>query len=174
NGKNAVRFTAASVNELLFASAIVTTYPFTICLWFRGLSASFSPLVIVTNTTTAATDGYRCDYRGDLSPKACYITTYTGGFHSDAVDTLTLSESQWYHGAFVFKNATDRRTYINAANVGQDTSNKTPTGINNVSIGGGPNGVGHWNADVDLDDILFANYELSTTDITNLYTGTPH
>jgi len=121
-----------SGDDLRWSTAPVTAVPLTLHAHFLTdtVAAGTRTFVGLLNNGSAndafAVDNVAATTRG-----------YTGQAASWAVATCSgsVSASTWYNGTFVSPTASDRTIYRDGANSANNTTSKTPSGINGLYLG---------------------------------------
>ena len=161
-------FTSANSQFLRLGSPIVTAWPFTVSLWgwLPNTSAIRCAFGLGTSGGTdqyvilyVGTDGkvYAAKYRSDTAPE------------KDAVTSVAVQTSTWFHAAGVWASNTDMRVLLNGSNKGtQAASCAFPTVATETSLSSvldtGTTRVLYWNgglADVGVWNVALDDWEIA-------------
>lgn len=165
-GRNLVR---ASVQYFGVASAAVTALPLTVACWFRCTSVSINQNIFCQ---APASNNFAWGLAVNGSNKLQFYASNGSGSFDLLNGTTTISSGTWYFGAIVWRTATDREIYINAASEGTSSVSRTPDATNNkmrIGIYSGSSDADSFNGDVD--EVAYWSRALSGSELTSLYNG---
>lgn len=97
---------------------------------------------------------------------------YNGG-NSNSIATSNITANNWWHITGLSITDTDARVYINGGSEGINTGNRTPSGINRVSIGQLVRSTNQAGLDGHVAECVIWNAVLSAEERTFLGTGPP-
>jgi len=148
-------------NQYLKAAAPVSAMPLTIAFWFKKSSTTAKNGVFLRNGSTNEMWGiyFTSTVRG---------YTQSGATVGDVGATSNFTVNTWGHACAIFPSATSRTIYLNAANSASNTTNISPTGINDLWIG--TNNVVA-NFDGDLAEVGVWTSALTLPEINSLASG---
>ncbi len=150
---------------LSVTTAPVTAPPFTIACWCYQRSAATRVAVSLNNS--ADTTNFHNLEITSASVYRCRSQDATTV--SSAQAAVTAPAVTWHHLVGVFAATNDRRAFLNGGNKGTSASSRTPSGINQLTIGalGGSTKSEFING--NLADIRIYNRALSDEEVTDLY-----
>lgn len=153
--------------QRLTASAPVTTFPFSVSLWFNADDITFGAAdkYIWTVADTAGTGNYFSIFLLDSNSRLQAVYNANGIFRRNQ-SAGAVSTGVWNHAVAVFTSSTDIQIYLNnVAGTNVQAGNGTPSSIDTESIGalvrsslvaffdGKAAEVGVWNQSLSLGDI---------------------
>jgi len=124
----------ADPSYLTVSSPVVTAYPFTAIAWFLPNTISTNHQLFSISDTAAFVNYFGMGY---FSTNVLQGFANAGSGQQNADTTNAANLNEWNMAAIVFLSATNRRVILNAdfANEGSSTTNTTPAGLDNTSIG---------------------------------------
>lgn len=131
-------FTRASshVLQTTGGSSPGTAAPLTTACWFNSDDSATRQVLIDLADQTSNNNCFRLELRGDVGGDPVRATIIAGGSSSNADTSVGYTANTWQHAAAVFTSATSRDVYLNAGSSGNDTANRTPSGVNKACVGG--------------------------------------
>lgn len=128
----AAAFDSLSSKYLSTGSAPATTYPVTMACW-RNLPAFGSPGVLMSlNANAGNNDLIRLVVLNETGEtNASVIASLVSGTSFSSAGTANI----WQHSAGRFTSSTSRQAFLNGVGGTPDTTDLTPTGINELLIG---------------------------------------
>lgn len=124
-----------TTNYLTVGSTPITAVPLTLVAWFNSTSIAADNYIVSINEATD--DHFALCASGNQTGDPIRAATRVAGTESLAATSAAYSANVWTHAAAVFDitTATDRTALINGGSAGTNTTNRTPTGLNRISIG---------------------------------------
>lgn len=126
------RYFADNGDYLLVDTAVLTSTPFSISVWFNAAntSADESPLVFIGDKDSA-TQYWSVELYGGVFE----ITARAAASYNSYVEaTVGYSTNTWEHGVGVFTNANSRTVYFNGGNSATNTEAGGVTGADRTAI----------------------------------------
>jgi len=148
------------------ASAVLTVVPMTFAAWINITTIANYPTVIEITNGATRTDFFNLFVDGVSGFAKAEISH--SGTTGNAISTLAVGTSAWYHVCSVFASATSRIVYVNGGNSGTDATNITPSGLTLTSMAG--DAVGN-EFDGTFAFPAIWNVALSAADVASLATG---
>lgn len=129
----AIDFTVADSDHLSVA-APVTTYPFSMGVWFKPDDADGNDVLM--DIGDASSDPvFRMQLAGNAAGDFISFNCFSGGW-GVASTTTGYSAATWHYAFAVAASSTDRKIYLDGGGVGSNTDDKTPTGIDTFGLAG--------------------------------------
>lgn len=130
------RGTFSASNFLRHSAGVVTAAPLTMAAWCWTTINNAEQVVLFAGASGSATN--RNQFRlscGGAGTIAAH--TADGSNVSTALTSTSYPTSTWFHAAAVFDTTvgTDRAAFLGGGGKGTQTTNRTPAGINRVSVG---------------------------------------
>lgn len=143
----------------------LTATPFTISCWgLYDTGALDMSLVSIGDADTS--NNYWMLWFNDSSGTVYgSVRAIAGGGPGNANTTTTCTLGKWHHLAGVFRSSTYRAVYLDGGGLGTDTTNLTPTGVDNVTIGATPVATPTLNLYGRIAEVAIWNRELSVAEI---------
>jgi hypothetical protein len=160
-------FDDASTQYLEVDSAPVTAYPFTLACLFNNDVANANITLLWIGDKDDAAQYHALSLAGAVGGdpiRAVSIAATAGTADSSA--GVAGATNAWGHACGVFTSATSRAAFFNGANKGTNTTNRTPAGLDRVSIGrlGDSTPTDYWSgliAEAGVWDIALSDAEVA-------------
>lgn len=125
-------FDDAFSQYLQYGTAVVTAAPLTLAAWFNSDDTSINQdLVCITDT---AGDQNYFQLTASSATRVVAVARDSAPANT-ATTSTTWSANVWNHACGVFESSTSRLAYLNGGGVGTNSNNRTPAGLDVVSIG---------------------------------------
>ena len=125
-------FDDAFSQYLEYGTAVVTSAPLTLAAWFNSDDSTKSQdLVCITDT---AGDQNYFQLTANSATKVVAVARDSAPANT-ATTTTNWSVNTWHHACGVFESSTSRLAYLDGGGVGTNENNRTPAGLDVVSIG---------------------------------------
>lgn len=108
--------------------------PMTFACWFRSNDGTIAQ-TIMSMANTLGFSEFSLRARGDLAGDPLQARAMDEVSEAVAATTTGYTANTWHHGCAVFDSSTSRTAYIDGANSANNTTSKTPSGINSFAIG---------------------------------------
>lgn len=118
--------TLSSGNNLSRASAVRTSAPLTLAVWFKAASLHTAALLSINNGNTTNRFSIGCGSTGSVNVSTNAAQGVSAG--PWAVDT-------WNHCCGVITASNSRAVFLNGAGKATETTSATPSGLNRTAIG---------------------------------------
>jgi len=129
-------FDDGSSQYLYSANAVISAYPFTMAAWCYSDDNANLQTVLSVGDTATTNNYWRIVMAGNYANDPFHLWAVNGGAPVIASTSPSgYSINTWHHIIGVGASSTDRRIYIDGGSEGQETTNITPTGIDEVAIG---------------------------------------
>lgn len=127
-------FNSATPDLLRVASAVKTSYPWTMACWFRQNNTTQSRCQFWMGKSSATNQLWAMETTS--AAKLTFSMRASSPIRS-ALTSNTITLSTWQHGAIIAASAASRTAVLNGdwANRGTNTVSGTPSGINRTTIG---------------------------------------
>lgn len=125
-----------SNQRLSVASAPVTAAPLTVGCWFRANNVTSVGALIALNTSANNTNYFTIYASGNQAGDPVQLLDGAAGIFPTTSTTAGYSANTWSHACGVQSSASSRTVYLNGGNSATNTTNITPSGINQLTIGG--------------------------------------
>lgn len=159
---------AASSQYLTIDEAAVTAAPCTLCFWFNTASTAASSRSVVAVGSIATAAHY---FRGNLFDAAVYANARDGGTEASA-NASSYSASTWTFGAARFSSTTLRNAFMNTTKSADNTTSRTPAGLDRTRVGRRADGTGTDYFDGLIAEVSIFDYAVSDSDLSSLAGGT--
>ena len=144
------------------------TLPLTLVAWFKTSNVTTNQNLFGGSPNSALNNNAWGLYV-QSSKLGFYASDGSGSFNF-LTGATTLSTSTWYFAACVWRSATDREIYLNAASDGTSSTSRSPTSSERLAIGTyAPTDNSRWLG--DLDECYVWGRSLSGAELTSLYNG---
>jgi hypothetical protein len=155
-------------------SAVVTGAPFSVCAWVKldqlPTTRGDSSTIFSIGTTGNSSNWFNLRADGSDGTNTVQFNARDGNPAQIAQTSTTVTPGVWQHYCGVATSATDRKVYLNAGNVGANTTSVTPSGLNKTAIGVlDVGGLTLAFTDGLIDDVRVYNRALSEDEIKRLY-----
>lgn len=161
-------------NYALHSTGIVTAAPLTMACWGKTSITGATQTLFALNNSASAPD--RNDFLfGIGSTQQLYVGTGDGGAATYALSANIISANTWFHACARYASATSREAILNGGTPVINTTSRTPSGINRLTLGVlngssfsspfAPAGNG------DLAEVAIWNVALSDEEVINLSEG---
>lgn len=158
---------------LIYSGAAVTTTPLTMACWAKWNTLGTSTMLMTIGdnaSTNTLLNRFRINKNATNSLVSAAANTTTSG---TSVGGTIAATGTWYHCAGVFTSATSRNVYLDAVAGTANTTNVTPTSLDDTTIGAstftGPS-VGAY-MDGQIAEAGIWNVALTAAEITSLAKG---
>ncbi len=129
-------FDDASLEYLYNATAPLTAVPITMACWFNSDDITLDQsLITIGDTTGGGTDFFELLLAGAGIADCVRASTTGGGAGASANATANYVVNQWHHACAVFEATNSRYAYYDGGNAGWNATNRTPVGLDTVSVG---------------------------------------
>lgn len=126
-------FDDALSENLIITPAISTSPPFTMACWFNSNDDNAAQYLMSSGDVANEVNYYFLSAEGAVGGNI-----YVGiadGTASYAITTAGYSVNTWHHACGVFAADDDRAAFLDGGNKGTNSDSKTPTNLDNLSIG---------------------------------------
>lgn len=164
----ALEFDRGNQQYLTRGGAVVTTYPFTVSLWFNAKEVTNRFILFNLGNSGTDNEQFNVSAAGDVANDPLLIEVVVGGVSSNAVTTAGFTANTWYHACGVFTSATSRTIYIDGANSATDTTNLTPSGLDRTTIATANGATVASSSDARIADVGIWSVALDTAEIAAL------
>lgn len=165
-------YNANVANYLSAGAAAITTAPVSMAAWVRLAGDTIFARTIISfkNTATDNTSHYfRLTMNGDETISASTADA-AAAVHSTTTGVVTVGV--WAHVAAVFASATSRIVYLNGVAATEETTSRTPAGIDDMFVGVHSGSEGPSNAWYgEIGEVAIYNAALSGADVLALAGG---
>lgn len=117
---------------LTFATPVITAYPFTMACWFKSSDLANDQCLMCLSDTAGTTNYWFLYAAGSAVGDPVSFRTNAD---TAAATTVGYQANTWHHAVVVCTSATLREVYIDGGSKGQATTNATPAGLDNTTIG---------------------------------------
>lgn len=131
----ALLFDDAASQYLEYEGAVVTAPPFTMACWFNTNDSSAYQCLLAVGRDGDATQRHNLILLTDTESKAVRMQTQAGVTNGIANTTTGYTAGVWAHACGIVSAANARNVRCNAAGLGTDATNASPTGMNVTRIG---------------------------------------
>lgn len=162
---------------LQYAGASLTAVPLTISAWcWTDSVGGLAQTIVDLKASGAATN--REEFKLLIAGTTDFVQMVTsdGSGSGTAATSTTITASTWFHACGVTSAANSRAAYLNGGGKGTNTGNRTPTGVNQTTVGmqGGtannlPFGLAGGNG--YIAEVAIWNVALTDADVTTLALG---
>lgn len=128
-------------NNFGSATNIVTSYPFTMCVWFKPLenpnpADDMAVCGIALSTNANRIFGIYLSYTAqpDVLPGTISLLAKNGTTEYKLQSTTVAQPGQWYHVAVVYTSKSNRRIYVNGLLQGSDTRSVNLPNMNTLGF----------------------------------------
>jgi len=129
-------FSISAATYLENTNAVLTTTPISMACWFNSDDVSnYQVPLSISNKTSATAALHYLTLNGALAQKTVGAFSSADNDWAGASTTTEYSVSTWHHVTGVWASATDRRAYLDGEGKGTDSTPRTPTGLDNTSLG---------------------------------------
>lgn len=167
-----------SSDKLSYAGALVTAAPLTMAAWIkRGTTLVNGTVMFIGNSGSFGNVNLWRMNRvfvddGDAQVLATACTTTTGAASATCVRSVTdWPEGTWGHAAAVFESDSSRYAYAQGVASSQNTTTKTPSGVNITTLGKSDNVSGTSWFSGEMAEVGLWNVALSSSDVAVLAAG---
>ena len=134
------RYIDRASNEYLeLSSTVVTAAPLTVSAWARtDVSTTTDDYCIVQIGDASEADHYfrlSADGSGDPGELAWGARGGSGSALAQARSSIIPTVDQWYHMAGIEISSSSRRLLVDGTDISTNTSSRTPTGVDTITIG---------------------------------------
>ena len=158
---------------LIYSGAAVTAVPLTMACWakWNNLATATMLMTIGDNaSTTSLLNRFRLNKNASDAILAAAANTTTSG--NSTAGTVTATNT-WYHCAGVYTSATSRTGYLDGVAGTANTTNLTPTSLDDTTIGASTFGSGSVGTYMDgqIAEAAIWNVALTAAEIASLAKG---
>lgn len=126
-----------STQYMTLAATPITAVPLTVAGWFYPTSATANyDLIFIRDAAGGAGQNYFGIYLSPASDSKVGAAVSAAAAENIASTTTTYSANTWNHAAASFTSATLRTAYLNGGGKATNTTNRTPTTIASITVGG--------------------------------------
>lgn len=129
------RFDDAASDKLVTVATPVTAVPFTMGCWFNSDDITIRQFLMMVGTSANNDNRFSLELRGDVGGDPVYALTEASAAASQAASTTGYQANRWHHATAVYAAANDRRIYLDGGGFAQETTSRTPAGINKIAVG---------------------------------------
>lgn len=124
-----------SSDYLREASAVVSSFPFSMACWFRSADAAAVQYMIGV-FASGSDDNYAALIAvGSVAGDPVWAVKRGGGSPTNAVSVAGYSAGTWHHACGVFVSATVHHLFFDGVKSTAPTGANTPSGLNRSSVG---------------------------------------
>lgn len=131
-------FNGNTANRINVSSTPVTAVRLTMACWFYAdtITANYE-LMCIANTGLSDRDRFSLRLAGADVGDPVVAETKAGTSNNVATTSSGFSATTWQHACATFgpTTGTDRAVYLNGGSKGTNTTNRTPSGLNGISLG---------------------------------------
>ena len=166
-------FDDASVEHLSVASTPVTAAPVTLACWAYTNDVTVRQDALSINQRNGAGNAFVIGIDGAAAGDKVFAKAYQADSNSQSVTGTGVSVNVWHHLCGVFTSATSRTAYIDGAAGGENTTSRTPAGLNTITIGD----LEYWESTMDapfsggIAETAIWNVALTAAEIASLAKG---
>ncbi|MHC4475710.1 MAG: LamG domain-containing protein [Planctomycetota bacterium] len=128
-------FTRTSSQYLQASQSAVTGPPFSMACWFNTSNLTDSMVLMCMANSASHTNLYNLLASGNIAGDRVRAQSRDSSGSVFAETSSGFSVDTWHHGCGVWVSTNERRAYIDGGNEGTYLANKSPTGIDVVSVG---------------------------------------
>lgn len=110
------------------------SYPFTMACWFRPTNLSNDHCLLALTDTAGNNDYHYLSANGSVGGDPLAATT-KAGTTVRAQSTVSFVANTWQHACGVWESSTSRSVYLNGGNKGTNTTDRSPSGLDILSLG---------------------------------------
>lgn len=163
-------FNRGSTQYLEIDSAPISGTPLSMAGWINTDSVTVIEYALTIHDLSETDQGFRIGVDGTEAGDPVIVLAYDGSV-AYAYSTSGVSVDTRHHICGVFPSSTARHAFLDGGNKGSETSSRTPTGLDRISIGrAGDSSASHyWGG--TLAEIAVWNIDLTDNEVAILATG---
>jgi hypothetical protein len=116
-------------------STPITAVPLTLACWFYSDSIALNQTLIGIYDASVANQWFTLQAMGAVIGDKLWAQVQGGIGGAQAATSSGYSANTWHHACGVFASATSRTVYIDGGSAGSDAANKTPSGLDRITVG---------------------------------------